>query len=170
MKFSLVLALVFCFCTSMWAAQGVHIKVVSLQGKTLAQGDLSPSSASTTFSNLPPGEVKFEVSNGAGKTIVISGDLDGDGSSDCVVSPRDPASGQATGKRQHKPVTFVKEWSSTGKTIACVSDADAKTKFQTAVSGGKSKEDVYVWKVTCADGACTIEVLSYSWGVSNSSR
>ncbi|HJW28383.1 MAG TPA: type VI secretion system tube protein Hcp [Saprospiraceae bacterium] len=27
-----------------------------------------------------------------------------------IVSPRDPASGQATGKRQHKPVTFVKEW------------------------------------------------------------
>jgi type VI secretion system secreted protein Hcp len=25
-------------------------------------------------------------------------------------SPRDPASGQATGKRQHTPVTFTKEW------------------------------------------------------------
>lgn len=27
-----------------------------------------------------------------------------------VKSPRDSASGQASGKRQHKPVTFVKEW------------------------------------------------------------
>lgn len=27
-----------------------------------------------------------------------------------VKSPRDAASGQATGKRTHKPVTFVKEW------------------------------------------------------------
>jgi type VI secretion system secreted protein Hcp len=27
-----------------------------------------------------------------------------------IVSPRDAASGQATGKRQHKPITFVKEW------------------------------------------------------------
>ena len=27
-----------------------------------------------------------------------------------VTSPRDPASGLATGKRQHKPVTIYKEW------------------------------------------------------------
>ena len=27
-----------------------------------------------------------------------------------IVSPRDSASGQATGKRQHKPFTIVKEW------------------------------------------------------------
>ena len=27
-----------------------------------------------------------------------------------IKSPRDAASGQATGKRQHQPVTFVKEW------------------------------------------------------------
>jgi len=27
-----------------------------------------------------------------------------------LVSPRDPASGQATGKRQHKPVVITKEW------------------------------------------------------------
>lgn len=27
-----------------------------------------------------------------------------------VISPRDAASGQASGKRQHKPITIVKEW------------------------------------------------------------
>ena len=27
-----------------------------------------------------------------------------------VTSPRDPASGQATGKRQHRPVTITKHW------------------------------------------------------------
>lgn len=27
-----------------------------------------------------------------------------------VKSPRDSASGQASGKRQHKPITFIKEW------------------------------------------------------------
>jgi hypothetical protein len=59
---------------------------------------------------------------------VKTGDLDGDGRADqaylklvCadgvlkqatyeVISPRDSASGQASGKRMHKPVTFVKEW------------------------------------------------------------
>lgn len=57
-----------------------------------------------------------------------SGDLDGDGLADNVVirmecaagvmhtaqyqvtSPRDAASGQASGKRMHKPFTIVKEW------------------------------------------------------------
>jgi hypothetical protein len=57
-----------------------------------------------------------------------SGDLDGDGIADDVVirmecaagvmhaaqyqviSPRDAASGQASGKRMHKPFTIVKEW------------------------------------------------------------
>ena len=57
-----------------------------------------------------------------------SGDLDGDGLADDVVirmecaagvmhaaqyqviSPRDAASGQASGKRMHKPFTIVKEW------------------------------------------------------------
>ncbi len=57
-----------------------------------------------------------------------SGDLDGDGMADNLVirmecaagvmhtaqyrvtSPRDAASGQASGKRMHKPFTIVKEW------------------------------------------------------------
>lgn len=56
-----------------------------------------------------------------------AGDLDGDGAPDdavvkllCadgrvtqaqyIISPRDAASGMPTGKRQHAPVTFVKEW------------------------------------------------------------
>ena len=58
---------------------------------------------------------------------VHAGDLDGDGLPDdaylklvCAggqlrdaayeIKPRDAASGMATGKRMHKPVTFVKEW------------------------------------------------------------
>ena len=60
--------------------------------------------------------------------VVQAGDLDGDGMPDdaylklaCadstltqawyqVKGPRDAGSGMATGKRQHRPVTFVKEW------------------------------------------------------------
>ena len=41
----------------------------------------------------------------SGGVRVAAGDVDGDGRA-AVVSPRDPASGLATGKRMHKPVTF----------------------------------------------------------------
>ena len=59
---------------------------------------------------------------------VSAGDLDGDGLADeaylrlvcadgvvrqaayTIKSPRDSASGMASGKRTHKPVTFIKEW------------------------------------------------------------
>ena len=41
----------------------------------------------------------------AGGVQVAAGDVDGDGRAD-VVPPRDAASGLATGKRMHKPVTF----------------------------------------------------------------
>ena len=64
-----------------------------------------------------------------------TGDLDGDGlpddavvrlqcagstleAADYSVKPRDAASGQASGKRMHKPVTFVKEWSATTPQLA----------------------------------------------------
>jgi hypothetical protein len=65
--------------------------------------------------------------NGPVYLQVHAGDLDGDGTPDdavlrlaCaagklttasyVVAPRDSASGMATGKRQHAPITVVKEW------------------------------------------------------------
>ena len=68
--------------------------------------------------------------------VLSTGDLDGDGVPDeavvrlqcvgadmqaaeySVMSPRDAASGQASGKRMHKPVTFVKEWSATTPQLA----------------------------------------------------
>lgn len=69
---------------------------------------------------------------------VAAGDLDGDGLADeaylrltCagnalqavhynVKSPRDSASGLATGKRMHKPITFVKEWGAATPMLSAV--------------------------------------------------
>ena len=74
-----------------------------------------------------------------------SGDLDGDGRADnvvirmeCaagvmhsaqyqVVSPRDAASGQASGKRMHKPFTIVREWgAATPQLMAMKASYDVK--------------------------------------------
>ena len=53
---------------------------------------------------IQQGEIKGSVTQKGreGKIMVVACDHE-------VVSPRDPASGQATGKRQHKPFTIVKE-------------------------------------------------------------
>ena len=52
-----------------------------------------------------------EASTGmANGRVLITGDVDGDGFDDnAIVSPRDPASGLATGKRMHKPFVVTKE-------------------------------------------------------------
>jgi type VI secretion system Hcp family effector len=39
-----------------------------------------------------------------------------------ITSPRDPASGQATGKRQHKPVRITKEWGAATPMLAIAID------------------------------------------------
>lgn len=72
----------------------------------------------------------YGVGSGPGGSLYLqvrAGDLDGDGlpddavlklqcdgsqlrQADYLVAPRDSASGMPTGKRQHKPITFVKEW------------------------------------------------------------
>jgi hypothetical protein len=68
---------------------------------------------------------------------VHAGDLDGDGVPDdavvklvCaagkvtnasyIVTPRDAASGMATGKRQYAPVTFVKEWGAASPQLSAI--------------------------------------------------
>lgn len=89
------------------------------EGKTMASDD---------WHSLTILEVGADPAAGAPQYLrVAAGDLDGDGRADdailkltCVggaleqahyiLSPRDAATGQASGKRMHKPVTFVKEW------------------------------------------------------------
>lgn len=75
-------------------------------GKTeVRESPSKPSSGGTTMVRESPSKASL------GKTSVVAGDLDGDGradktaaSSDGVKSPRDIATGQASGKRQHKPM------------------------------------------------------------------
>ena len=82
----------------------------------------------------------YGVGGDAGGPVYLqthAGDLDGDGVSDdayvkldCAdgklaralyqIAPRDAASGQASGKRMHKPVTFVKEWSAATSELAAM--------------------------------------------------
>ncbi len=58
------------------------------------------------------------------RSIVVTGDVDGDGIDDnAVVSPRDAASGMPTGRRMHKPIVITKELNITENEIVSPRDA-----------------------------------------------
>jgi hypothetical protein len=110
-------------------------------------------------------------------------------SSGCDVSftksPRDVASGLATGKRQHKPVSFsVSSSDNTVTENTVATTASAKSSGQGAgkasfsdlsvmitIKGKSQKLDVtdgeFSLPEDCPDGVCDM-VCSWSWGASNS--
>ena len=59
------------------------------------------------LSDLPPRQPTADLQDGI-RGGVAAGDVTGDGAVEetSIVSPRDPASGLATGKRQHKPFSL----------------------------------------------------------------
>ena len=102
--------------------------------------------------------------------VVQAGDLDGDGKPDdaylklaCadstltqawyqVKGPRDAGSGMATGKRQHKPVTFVKEWGPATPQLSAVKPTyDVKTLKGARTAG---MDDWSPITLRNADGLC----------------
>lgn len=110
-------------------------------------------------------------SSGPTYVQVHAGDLDGDGIPDDAVvrltcaagelqtahytvkSPRDSASGLATGKRMHKPVTITKEWGPATPQLMKVKPTynikEAKGARMTSDGGGWT-----TLKLTNADGLC----------------
>ena len=85
-------------------------------------------------------------------------------SSDMIVSPRDPASGLPTGKRMHKPMVFIVDWS--GKVQGGLSsEADATRAAQQMPPSAAGRCAVQI-DADVKPG--TIEIQSYSWGLSQS--
>lgn len=95
-----------------------------------------------------------------------------------IVSPRDAASGLPTGKRQHKPFVFVKEYdksspvlaksTSSGLGAGKASMSDLSVTFTS--KGRPQKLAVVNNEFTLPDGVdddCDL-VVSWSWGTSNS--
>jgi hypothetical protein len=83
-------------------------------------------------------------------------------SSEMIVTPRDPASGLPTGKRMHKPMVFLVDWS--GKVQGGLSsEADATRAAQQQSPSGAGRCAVQI-DADVSPG--TIEIQSYSWGMS----
>lgn len=97
-----------------------------------------------------------------GKRTAVGGTLPGGAVvSAAVASPRDAASGLPTGKRQHRPIACVVGWDGSVKGFTSEASARSATSATAPSSGGVGV------KVHCpAPG--TVEVLSWSWGLSQS--
>lgn len=105
---------------------------------------------------------------------ISTGDLDGDGANDdsvirlaCsnsaisgawIYAPRDVATGQASGKRMHKPMTITKEWGATTPQLAKGGSWDLAT-----MKGAKtmSSDDWHAISVKGLDGACPAGKVSH---------
>ena len=75
-----------------------------------------------------------------------------------VMSPRDSATGQATGKRRHGPVRIVKEWDANSPMLfqALVSNEQVKTaKFEFIRVDRRSGAEQVYYQITLSGGAVT---------------
>jgi hypothetical protein len=146
------------------------------EGKTMASDD---------WHGLTILEVGAEPAAGAPHYLrVAAGDLDGDGKADdailkltCVggalkeahyvISPRDTATGQASGKRMHKPVTFVKEWGAATPQLGKMKPSyDVKT-----AKGARTAAAPDGWRpiqLSAADGLCGATAVAAKRGKSRS--
>lgn len=70
-----------------------------------------------TVADLAPGEYTVSVCTADGKALPAE-----EMAKHTITSPRDPASGQATGKRQHKPISVTKEWSASSPLLRILID------------------------------------------------
>jgi type VI secretion system secreted protein Hcp len=122
-----------------------------------AQGPQGPPGQTVTTSNPVIGQFsakgqktgQFHGGDGSQTLIDFSGFTEG------VVSPRDPASGLPTGKRQHKPITITKEIDASSPLLynACVTNENLSEVVINLYSPGGSTPTttVKLTNASCAD-------------------
>lgn len=88
---------------NVFAASDMYIKLGDIKGESKV---VHCPGGACALSGLAAGSYQVQVCDEKGVPISSSVVL-----SHSITSPRDAASGLPTGKRQHKPMTIVKEWS-----------------------------------------------------------
>ncbi len=92
-----------------FAASDMHIKINDIKGESKI---VHCPSGVCTVSDLAVGTYQVQVCDEKGAAVSSSAAL-----SHSIKSPRDAASGLATGKRQHKPMTITKELDKSSPTL-----------------------------------------------------
>jgi type VI secretion system secreted protein Hcp len=142
--------------TVSWAIQGPQ-GPAGPQGAQGAKGDQGPAGAASGNTLTVIGNVAIQ---GHGNTAITGGD---DGTQTTmnvlefeqgIVSPRDVASGQASGKRQYKPITIVKQVDAATPRLfqACATNETLPTVTFALHPAGASADQL---KVTLTNAACS---------------
>ncbi len=148
------------FTSTALAADYLHIRIVDMQGHQLADGDVRAQSPTKLFSHLRSGSIQIEISDVHQHIMQFSGDLDADGQSDCTIRETRKTKQKTT---RYKSFIVIKEWGPSSRTIPCINEEDAQTKFNTAISLGRKRDEVYVLRFSFAEGSCAVEVLSWAY-------
>lgn len=162
------------FISAQLFAQEPDLKTVNT-----SRSNIKNNKTSEVISNNTQCVVKL-IANESGCDIVFTNE---------IKSPRDAASGLATGRRTHKPITFSVN-SSDNAVSEIVSPRDAASGLATgkrspgnpiggiSIKGGKNpggnqfnrivaNNGQFTLPADCPDGDCDL-ILSWSWGASNS--
>ncbi len=128
------------FSTNVLAAADMFIKISDVKGESRV---ISCPSGMCTLSDLAAGTYQVQVCDEKGGAVSSSVSL-----SHSVVSPRDSASGLATGKRMHKPMILTKRLDKSSPQLfslvvvdsgssVTIQPSDVAAPVSSAVSGGK---------------------------------
>ncbi len=96
------------FASTAFAAIDCYLKI---EGKGVSRTEHCPN-GTCTVSNLAPGDYTVTACTKDGKPLDSSNTAALE-----IKSPRDVATGQSTGKRQHGEIKITKEWSSSAPTM-----------------------------------------------------
>ncbi len=106
---------------------------LKIEGKKGGSRIVGCTDGACVVSDLAPGEYTVSVCTAEGKAPT-------DGiANHSITSPRDTASGQASGKRMHKPVRITKEW---GAALPMLSIAIDEPGVQVSLKIGKSRSNI----------------------------
>ena len=101
--------------SSAFAALNMYLKIEGAKGGT--KKIVSCPDGTCTVSDLAPGDYTVSVCTENGGALAAE-----DQANHSITSPRDTASGQASGKRMHKPCTITQEWSASSPILRVTVD------------------------------------------------
>jgi hypothetical protein len=182
-KLAIIAIVISAFASTSFAAVDMFLEIKDVKGKVVSRCEVSKD-GSFSCPALPAGEYtasvswSWGVSNQGTHSSSSSGgrvaSSISDGSTNqwpmvnaisCtynVKSPRDAASGQATGKRQHKPMVIRKE-------LEYAKMDKSSPKLSLGSFTVDEDCDGLTGKIACTgDGGKSIEIESFSWGATNS--